>query len=56
VEVLLALLALSHHIGDSILDGKGSTKSKRLFWAGVGVGWSAFFLIKVIQKGGIIRE
>jgi hypothetical protein len=41
---VFSVLAFSHHIGDTILDMQNASKNKRLFWAGIGVGWSAFFL------------
>ena len=44
VQLAMAGLALSHHLGEVALEG--APRKYRRFWNGIGVGWAAFWLAK----------
>jgi hypothetical protein len=52
---VVSTAAFLWHLGDLFLNRRTISR-KKMVWIGVGVGWSAFFLVKVLTKGGIIKE
>lgn len=49
-ELLPLLLAFSWHLGDAYMHMTPQKKKARAMWVGVGVGWSAFWLVRYFVK------
>ena len=54
MDAILASLAVGHHVLDVLLDATGASRNKRLFIGGIGIGWSAFWLIKQFTEPPIM--